>query len=267
MTEPSSSAGADAAMPTLLRILVLGGSSEATMLAAALARRTDVSATLSLAGRTTMPAMPIATRVGGFGGSKGLAAYIRANAIEIVIDATHPFAAQISLNAREAARLTGCRLIEIARPTWEPEPGDSWTEVATMAAAAAALGPVPRRVFLTVGRLQLAAFATEPQHHYLVRTIDPVGPDLGFANARFVEARGPFETDNERRLMEDHAIDVLVTKNSGGQAAAAKLAAARHLGLPVILVRRPAVVDRPSFSVEDALAAIGVHSASVQRGV
>ena len=137
-----------------------------------------------------------------------------------------------------------------------------------MAMAASALGPSPRRVFLTIGRLQLSAFASAPQHSYLVRTIDPVGPDHGLVKATFIEARGPFATDEEEGLMRDHRIDVLVTKNSGGTAAAAKLVAARRLELPVILVRRP---ERPagcSVSVDSAVAAITAHHlGSAQRRV
>lgn len=239
-----------------LRVLILGGSTEASALAAALAGRADVAATLSLAGRVREPApQPLPVRVGGFGGIEGLAAYLRDQDIHVLVDATHPFAATMSANAREAACLAGVPLLDAGRGGWLPEPGDRWTEVATMADAARALGAAPRHVFLTVGRLQLAAFAAAPQHHYLVRSIDPVGPEHGLADACFVSARGPFAIDDECRLMREHRIDVLVTKNSGGKASVAKIAAARRLGLPVVLVRPPQGAGA-RLGVEGVLAAI-----------
>ncbi len=248
-----------------LRVLILGGSSEATALAARLAGLAGMHATLSLAGRTATPAVQaLPTRVGGFGGVGGLAAYLRSEAIDVLVDATHPYAAQISRHAREASRLAGCALLDVTRPPWAPQPGDRWREVATMAQAAAALGEVPARVFLTVGRLQLAAFARAPQHHYLVRTIDPVGPDHGLRRATFIQARGPFEAGAEAELMREHGIAVLVSKNSGGSTA--KLDAARRLALPVVLVGRPQPVGA-GLDVEAALAAIEAHGASTRRGV
>lgn len=221
-------------------MLILGGSTEASALAAALAGRVDVAAVLSLAGRVREPApQPLPLRVGGFGGIDGLANYLRTREIAVVVDATHPFAATISHNARLAAAEVGVPLLDAVRAGWRPEAGDRWREVAGMAEAAAALGPEPRRVFLTVGRLQLAAFAAAPQHHYLVRSIDPVGPGHGLGDAVFVAARGPFAVEAEAALMERHGIEVLVTKNSGGTASAAKIVAARRLGLAVVLVRPP----------------------------
>ncbi len=221
-------------------MLILGGSTEASALATALASRDDVAATLSLAGRVREPApQPLPVRVGGFGGVAGLATYLRDEGVQLLVDATHPFAATMSANAREAARLAGVPLLDAGRSGWVPEPGDRWTEVPTMDDAAQALGIAPRRVFLTVGRLQLAAFAQAPQHHYLVRSIEPVGENHGLADASFVTARGPFAVVNEAALMRGHRIDVLVTKNSGGMASFAKIEAARHLNLPVVLVRPP----------------------------
>ena len=135
-----------------------------------------------------------------------------------------------------------------------------------MAAVAAALGPVPRRVFLTIGRLQLAAFTPAPQHFYLVRTIDPVGPDHGLADAEFITARGPFSLADEEELMRRERMDVLVTKNSGGAASAAKLEAARRIGLPVILVRRPEEAGG-ALGISEAVEAIAAHRTIVRRGV
>ena len=237
-------------------MLILGGSTEASALAAALAGRSDVAATLSLAGRVREPApQPLPMRVGGFGGIEGLAAYLRDERVQLLVDATHPFAATISGNAREAARRAGVPLLDAGRPAWVPEEGDLWTEVDTMADAAAALGEAPRRAFLTVGRLQLAAFAAAPQHRYLVRSIDPVGEDHGLAAACFVTARGPFSIEDEAALMLAHRIDVLVTKNSGGTASVAKIEASRRLGLPIVLVRPPDG-GGARLGVEGALAAI-----------
>ena len=245
-------------------MLILGGTAEATALAHALAPRLDIAATLSLAGRTSAPmAQPLPTRVGGFGGVDGLVTYLRAEAVDVLVDVTHPFAAQISRRAREAAALAGRQLITLSRPGWAPQPGDCWREVADMQAAAAALGASPRRVFLTVGRLQLAAFTEAPWHHYLVRTIDPV-EDHGFPDVAFVTARGPFDIADEARLMRDHRIDILVTKNSGGAATAGKLEAARHLGLPVVMVRRPDGGDT-GIGVRETIAAIEAHRAAAPR--
>ena len=226
--------------PIPLRVLILGGSSEASALASALAGRVGVAATLSLAGRVREPApQPLPVRVGGFGGVDGLVEYIRTERIDLLVDATHPFAATMSRNAREAAKRAGTTLLDAGRPPWEPVPGDCWTQVETIAAAAAELGARPLRAFLTVGRLQLAAFRAAPQHHYLVRSIEPVSEDHGLVDADFVTARGPFSIEDEVGLMRRHHIDVLVTKNSGGTASVAKLDAARRLALPVVLVRPP----------------------------
>lgn len=247
-------------------MLILGGTSEATALAQALARRGDVAATLSFAGRTvSMPAQPLPVRVGGFGGVEGLARYLVTEGVDILVDATHPFATQMSAQAREAAQRVGRLMVQVSRPAWQPQPGDVWREVATMEEAAAAIGAAPRRVFLTIGSLQLAAFAAAPQHFYLVRTIDAVAAH-GLAQASFITARGPFDVEAEARLMREHRIEVLVTKNSGAAAAAAKLEAARSLGVPVVMVRRPAD-DGAAKTVEAALAAIDAHRAGVPRGV
>lgn len=246
--------------------MILAGSSEATALARALADMPALAATLSLAGRTANPPpLPLPARIGGFGGVDGLTQYIREHAVDILVDATHPFAARMAANAREAASLGGCRLLKVTRPAWAVQSGDNWQEVANMSAAAEAIGPAPRRVFLTIGSLQLDAFSGASQHHYLVRTIDAV-PTHRLADAVFLEARGPFNPDSEERLMRDHNIEVLVTKNSGGTAAEAKLEAARRLSLPVIVVRRPNA-EIAGITVEEALALITAHHVSACRGV
>ncbi|WP_349371636.1 cobalt-precorrin-6A reductase [Salinarimonas sp.] len=223
-----------------MTILLLGGTTEATALAHRLAARPDLPATLSLAGRTSAPrAAPLPTRIGGFGGVEGLVAFLRSEGVRAVVDATHPFAARMSRNAAEACRSAGVPLLALVRPEWTPGPGDRWTIVPDMAGAVAALGVAPKRVFLTVGRLELAAFEAAPQHAYLVRTIDPVG-EVALPDLVEIRHRPPFDEAAERALMEAERIDVLVTKNSGAAATRPKLDAARALSLPVIVVARPA---------------------------
>jgi precorrin-6A/cobalt-precorrin-6A reductase len=233
-------------------ILILGGTSEASSLARLLAARPDIPALMSLAGATRSPAVPpVPHRVGGFGGADGHAAFLADNGTEAVVDATHPFARRISAHAAAACRLTATPLLVLRRPPWRALPGDRWTEVADAREAAAALGPEPRRVFLTVGRLELPAFLPTP-HACLVRTIDP--PETLPEGARLILARGPFAEADERRLLEEERIDVLVTKNSGGAATYPKIAAARTLGLPVVLIRPPEGVGGESVeTAEEAL--------------
>jgi precorrin-6A/cobalt-precorrin-6A reductase len=224
----------------LIRILILGGTTQASELARALVGRADISPLLSLAGRTQNPApAPIPCRIGGFGGAEGLARFLREEKFDALIDATHPFAAQISANARAASATSGVPLLVFSRPAWEPGEGDQWREVATMVDAVTALGEAPRRVFLTQGRLQLAAFAAAPQHFYFVRAIDEPEELRLLPQHKFISARGPFTLEGERELMRGEGIEILVSKNSGGGATAAKLVAARELHIPVILVARP----------------------------
>jgi precorrin-6A/cobalt-precorrin-6A reductase len=244
-----------------LRILILGGAMQASELARALAGRADIEPLLSLAGRTQNPApAPIPWRIGGFGGAEGLAAFLHEKNFDALIDATHPFAAQISANARAASAASGVPLLVFSRPAWKPGEGDRWREVATMAEAVAALGVIPRRVFLTQGRLQLAAFAAAPQHFYLVRAIDEPEELRLLPHHKFISARGPFTLEGERELMRSEGIEILVSKNSGGGATSAKLVAARELNIPVILVARPPAADAPELSrLADVLDWIEVH--------
>ncbi len=246
-----------------MRFLILGGTSEATALCGALAVRADLRPTLSLAGRTAHPAPPaVPHRTGGFGGVAGLGAYLRAEAIAAVVDATHPFAARISAHAAAACAECGVPLVAFTRPPWRPGPGDRWTEVPDLGTAVAALGAEPRRALLTVGRLGLAAFRAAPQHHYLVRTIDPPDPADLPPDAAVVLDRGPFRLADEEALMRRERVDVLVTKNSGGAAAAPKLEAARALGVWVIAVARPPVAGgrEELFALGDVLAWIDAHA-------
>jgi precorrin-6A/cobalt-precorrin-6A reductase len=224
-----------------MRILILGGTTEASELAARLSGRPEFSSLMSLAGRTSDPRpLPIPTRIGGFGGAEGLSRFLKAERIQAVVDATHPFAAIMSHNAAEACTNTGVPLLALRRPPWMRQDGDCWIEVPSMEAAVNALGEMPRRVFLTIGRLELKSFAAMPQHTYLVRTIEPVGDVLPVPNVVTLRDRAPFNEAAERALMERERIDMLVTKNSGGDATYPKIAAARALGLPVIVVARPA---------------------------
>ena len=242
--------------PRSTRVLVLGGTTEASALVARLAPETDFAVTLSLAGRTAAPRPePVPMRVGGFGGAEGLARWLTENGIEAVIDATHPFAARISANAAAACRAAAVPLLALRRPAWERQPGDDWIEAASVPACLDALGPAPRTVFLTIGRQELSAFAPAPQHAYVVRTIEPVGDALPVPNLVTVSARGPFALADEIRFMRESRIEVLVTKNSGGAATYPKIEAARRLGLPVVIVARPALPDVPAVS--DPAGALG----------
>jgi precorrin-6A/cobalt-precorrin-6A reductase len=246
--------------------LILGGTSEARALAGRVAEMRGIDAVLSLAGRTREPqAQPIATRVGGFGGIDGLCSYLESQRIERVVDATHPFAAQMSRHATAACERLGIPLLMLTRAPWQKQPGDDWTEVSTLHAAVRALGEAPRRVFLTIGRLGLAAFAEAPQHLYFVRTIDPPANLTRLPNHRLILARGPFVAEDEERLMRENTIDVLVTKNSGGPATYAKMIAARRLGLPAIVVTPPAPSGAPR--VHDIESALRFLSHRVPRGV
>ncbi|WP_246696629.1 cobalt-precorrin-6A reductase [Methylobacterium planeticum] len=241
-----------------MRILILGGTGEASALARGLAGAPGHDVTLSLAGRTAAPKPePVPTRTGGFGGPDGLAAHLGANRIDLLVDATHPFAARMSRNAALAAARAGVPILAVRRPAWTRQPGDAWTEVATVAEAAAALGPAPRRVFLTIGRQEVAAFAAAPQHDYVVRTIEPLGAALPVPRLTAIEARGPFDADSEAAFLASRAIAVLVSKNSGGSATAGKILAARRLALPVVMIARPPKPAVPAVpDAESALALI-----------
>ena len=221
----------------------------------------DLAPILSLAGATAKPdPAPIPQRIGGFGGVEGLAAYLVASHIGAVIDATHPFAVRISANAAAACEATDTPLVVFTRPPWTPKAGDRWTETATMDEAADALGEKPRTVFLTQGRLQLAAFARAPQHRYVVRTIDPPAEIGVLPRARLFLERGPFTLGHELELMKREGIETLVTKNSGGTATYAKIEAARALAIGVVIVRRPpAPTAEALHDLESVMAWIGSH--------
>jgi len=248
-----------------LRLLILGGTSEASVLAARLVGRETIAAVVSLAGRTRNPALSaLPTRIGGFGGVDGLRAYLRRERIDAVVDATHPFAAQISRHAAEACAAESVALLSFTRPPWEPVSGDRWIEVADIEAAVAALGAAPQRVLLTQGRMQIDAFARAPQHHYIVRAIEPPEGLDALPRHRLILARGPFDRFEEEALLRNERVETLVSKNSGGAATYAKIEAARRLAIPVVMLTQPAPPDvARAHSVDAAMEWIeaGAHPA------
>jgi precorrin-6A/cobalt-precorrin-6A reductase len=237
-------------------ILILGGTIEARDLAARLAARHDLAVTLSLAGRTAVPAaQPVPVRIGGFGGPVGLTAYLAAERIDLLIDATHPYAATMAAHAAEAASRASVPLLALRRPPWTAIDGDRWASVGTIADAVRALGPLPRRVFLSIGRKNVGAFAAAPHHDYLIRSVDPIAPAPSLPKARYIVARGPFAEADERALLVEHRTEIIVAKNSGGTATYGKIAAARALGADVIMLRRPVLPEVAAVAnVLDALA-------------
>lgn len=242
---------------TAERLLILGGTAEAAALArGALARFGDaLLVTTSLAGRTERPVSPPGrVRIGGFGGPSGLAAYLRQNGIGRLIDATHPFAARISAEARLACEEAIVPRLSLRRPPWRRHPLDCWIEVDDMNAAAAMVQRIGQRAWLTVGASEIACFSTAAQVHFLVRLVDPPRRPLPLQSYEVVIGRGPFSLAEERDRIERHAIDVLVCKASGGAATEAKLIAARERGVPVVMVRRPP--DETGEAVETVEAAL-----------
>jgi precorrin-6A/cobalt-precorrin-6A reductase len=221
------------------RVLILGGTSEAIALAAALTQYPDLEITTSLAGRTQNPAVPGLVRSGGFGGTAGLIDYLQAQHIQSLIDATHPFAAQISWNAAAAATSVGIPHLMLVRPPWPKVESDRWIEVEHNAAAAAVLPELANRAFLTIGRQELAAYAFLKDQWFLMRMIEPPPANAAIPLGLVLLARGPFSLSDERSLLLTHNIEAIVSKNSGGEATYAKLIAARELSLPVVMVQRP----------------------------
>jgi precorrin-6A/cobalt-precorrin-6A reductase len=224
------------------RLLILGGTGEAAELACAAAARfgDGLEVTTSLAGRTERPS-PVAglIRIGGFGGSAGLAAYLTEHGIGRLIDATHPFATRISAAARLACEQAHVPRLVLRRPLWRRHPRDRWIEVEGVTDAAAIVDRTGRRAWLTLGASEIAAFSVATTVHFLVRLVDPPRHPLPLRSYEVIVGRGPFSVAEERSHLERHGIDVLVCKASGGGATEAKIIAARERGLPVIMVRRP----------------------------
>lgn len=238
-----------------MRVLLLGGTTEASALAKALADQA-VDTTLSYAGRTRNPvAQPVPTRIGGFGGVDGLTRYLRDHAITHLIDATHPFAAQMSLNAHAASAAAGIPLTRFERAPWQAQAGDDWRHVPDLSAAVNTLPDTPAIIFLAIGKQHIAGFAAKPQHRYILRFVDRPDAPLPLPDAQVIVARGPFDVAGDTALMRDHSVTHIVAKNAGGTGAEAKIVAARSLGLPMIMIDRPSLPQAHiSRGVEDALA-------------
>ncbi|MFD0032151.1 cobalt-precorrin-6A reductase [Streptomyces sp. NPDC127172] len=225
-----------------MHVLILGGTTEARRLAQALtAGHPGWRVTSSLAGRVARPVLPEGeVRTGGFGGADGLARALRELQVDALIDATHPFAGTISFHAAQAAATAHVPLLALRRPGWVPAPGDDWHHVNSLEEAATALPSLGTRAFLTVGRLGLPPFASIDDVHFLIRSVDAPEPPLP-PHSEVLLDRGPFTPEGERELLRTRHIDVLVTKDSGGEATAPKLVAAREARIPVLVVRRPQV--------------------------
>lgn len=234
-------------------LLILGGTTEATALARAVAGA-GIAGTFSYAGRVANPRdQPLPLRVGGFGGPEGLADWIREHGVTHVVDATHPFASQMSHNAVTACRACRVPLIALTRLPWQAQVADHWWHVPDTDGAVDALGEEPRRVFLAIGRMHLAEFVRAPRHFYLLRLVDPPEGDLPLPDCAVEVSRGPFSIDDDIALMRAHRIDVVVSKNSGGDGARAKIDAARRLHLPVIMIDRPGLPQRREVHTVDAV--------------
>ncbi|MBC7906586.1 MAG: cobalt-precorrin-6A reductase [Rhodospirillaceae bacterium] len=235
-----------------MKLLILGGTTEASRVAHALAG-SGVDVITSLAGRTANAAvLPGAMRVGGFGGVEGLSDYLTAHSIDRVMDATHPFAARISAHAAQACARLGVPRLMLVRPAWQQQPGDDWVQVADMTEAAQRVATLGRRAFLTVGIGEVAAFAHSPVW-FLVRLI--ADQALPLADYRVITGKGPFDAQAEQDLMRVYGIDLLVTKASGGAATYGKIAAARALGIKVLMVQRPVLPDGEQADSVDAAVA------------
>ncbi len=242
-------------------VLLLGGTGEARDVAARLVAD-GVPVISSLAGRVARPRLPVGeVRIGGFGGADGLRAWIREHDVAAVVDATHPFAATITEHAARAVAQVGTPLLRLRRPQWTPGPRDRWEMVADMTAAAEVVRDRGGRVFLTTGRQDVGVFADIVDAWFLIRVVDPPTADLP-PHHRLLASRGPYELAGERTLLREHGIDVLVTKNSGGELTRAKLVAAAELGVDVVMVQRPAepAVGETVDSVDDAVAWLALHN-------
>ncbi|SDL11123.1 precorrin-6A/cobalt-precorrin-6A reductase [Franzmannia pantelleriensis] len=252
-----------------MNVLILGGTSEASALAAALAER-GIPALFSYAGRVAIPkTQPLPTRVGGFGGVEGLTAFVADNRITHLVDATHPFAEQMSCHAIAAAQRSGIPCLALTRPPWQPQAGDRWQRVAGVEAAVEALSGPAERILLAIGRQQLAAFAAQPQHHYLLRLVDAPAVPPPLPHHRVILERGPFTLDGDLALLREHGIERVVCKNAGGAGAIAKLSAARRLGLPVVMIERPALPSRQEVHAVEAVLSWLCHTSApdTERGV
>jgi precorrin-6A/cobalt-precorrin-6A reductase len=226
----------------MLRVLILGGIGDAVELAVKIANIPGIEVITSLAGRTREPAnLPGNVRSGGFGGVPGLTNYLREMQIDLLIDATHPFANQISENAAAATQEVGIPRLMVIRPPWEKLEDDDWLEVEDNLAAATTLANRAKRVFLTIGRQEIGTFAHLQEIWFLMRMIDPPNTDVIIPPGLILCDRGPFNLENEQEILLKYNIDTIVSKNSGGNATYPKIIAARKLGIKVVMVNRPPV--------------------------
>jgi precorrin-6A/cobalt-precorrin-6A reductase len=222
------------------RVLILGGTQDGAAIAQALAAEPEIHTVSSLAGRTRNPASIAGeVRSGGFGGADGLARYLMEARIDLLVDATHPFAAAISRHAAAASEAARVPRVQLQRPPWTAEDGDRWVEVENARAAARETAAQGSRAFLTVGRQELAAFAAYRDVWFLIRLIDPPAEPVGIPAHELICGRGPFEAAAEEALMRKHGIEVLISKNSGGRPTYGKIEAARRIGIPVVMIRPP----------------------------
>jgi precorrin-6A/cobalt-precorrin-6A reductase len=227
------------------RVLILGGTGESLALAQRLVEMPEISVITSLAGRTRAPTLPQGeVRIGGFGGVEGL-----------LVNATHPFAAVISANALTAHQQSGVPLLRLLRPAWRKQPHDTWIQAPSVTGAAAICRWLGKRVLLSVGAQEVAAFTNLPRAHFFVRMVDPPEAPLPLVSAEAIVAKGPFALADERRLLLERDIDLIITKNSGGDATFAKIAAARELAIPVVMIDRPEIALHPGCDTVDTVAA------------
>ncbi len=248
----------------MVRVLILGGTGDSAALVAKISPLPQFELVTSLAGRTQHPTLPEgAVRTGGFGGTVGLIQYLRDEGIEILIDATHPFAVQMSWQAAAAAAEVKIPFLMLVRPPWTAVAGDRWITVETVEAAAQSIPTNASRVFLTIGRQHIAPFAALTQTWFLIRSIDPPASDRELPPGELLLDRGPFDIQSERQLLQDYRIDAIVSKNSGGSATYAKIIAARELGIPVVMVQRP--VMPAGTQVPDAETAMAWLMSRIER--
>nr|WP_298686327.1 cobalt-precorrin-6A reductase [uncultured Dongia sp.] len=242
-------------MTTIKPILILGGTGEGIALAEALHALPNIRVISSLAGRVANPKLPVGeVRIGGFGGVTGLTDYLRDKKVAAVIDATHPFARRMGWHAAEATAAARVPLLRLERPAWVAQSGDNWTLVDDWDQAVAILRKSTKRVFLALGRQELAPFTALTDIAFVIRAVEKPDADIKFADAEIILARGPFNLADERALLQSRRIDCIVCKNSGGSATDAKLEAARELGIEVVMQRRPSRPDVPQVGdIDDAV--------------
>ena len=246
------------------KVLILGGTAEAVALAGRLSDA-GFAVTTALAGRTRNPVRPAgALLVGGFGGAAGLAQALAEGSFDALVDATHPFAARISAHAAEAAASARVPCVHLVRPPWLPQAGDRWLEVDGIEDAPGALPPADDGcVFLATGRQGLDAFRNRPDLSFLVRLVDPPAPPIDLPATEVILARGPFSLSDELALFRERRVGAVVSKNSGGPGAYAKIEAARALGLPVVMIRRP---EPPLGPVTDSVDGAARWLDGIQHG-